>query len=60
MFLICFVQDTGKRDIDCYTKDGSLDRHGKPAIKGKTGDWKSVRLLLGICFLIQFFLGLSV
>lgn len=37
---------TGRRDIDLYTKDGSLDRHGKPAMKGKTGGWKSVRLLL--------------
>ncbi|KAK9742808.1 hypothetical protein RND81_03G198700 [Saponaria officinalis] len=30
-----------------YTKDGSLNRHGRPAIKGRTGGWKSGMLLLG-------------
>ncbi|KNA17420.1 hypothetical protein SOVF_080300 isoform B [Spinacia oleracea] len=30
-----------------YTKDGSLDRHGSPAIKGRTGGWRTGLLLLG-------------
>lgn len=33
---------------DAYTRDGSLDIHGKPAIKGRTGGWKCGALLLGI------------
>ncbi|PHT59132.1 Protein NRT1/ PTR FAMILY 7.3 [Capsicum baccatum] len=35
-----------KRLLDCCTKDGSTDRHGKPAIKAKTGGWKTGYLLL--------------
>ena len=30
------------------TKDGSLDRYGKPAVRGRTGGWKSGLVLLGI------------
>ena len=33
-----------------YTKDGTLDRHGRPANKGKTGGWKTGMLLLGNTF----------
>lgn len=29
------------------TRDGSVDRHGKPAIKEKTGGWRCGMLLLG-------------
>ncbi|KAL4325521.1 hypothetical protein GQ457_11G000840 [Hibiscus cannabinus] len=34
-----------KDGIAC-TKDGSLDRHGRPAIKGKTGGWRCAMLIL--------------
>ncbi|KAK8998399.1 hypothetical protein V6N11_083790 [Hibiscus sabdariffa] len=34
------------KDEIAYTKDGSLDRHGRPAIKGKTGGWRSAMLIL--------------
>lgn len=30
------------------TRDGSVDCHGKPAIKDRTGGWRSAILLLGI------------
>lgn len=30
------------------TRDGSLDRLGRPALRGKTGGWRSGMLLLGI------------
>ncbi|KAI3931615.1 hypothetical protein MKW92_011217 [Papaver armeniacum] len=29
-----------------YTRDGSIDRYGKPAFRGRTGGWKSGMLLL--------------
>ncbi|KAL8227998.1 hypothetical protein R6Q57_015582 [Mikania cordata] len=32
--------------LDECTRDGSLDWHGKPAVKSKTGGWKSGMLLL--------------
>ncbi|KAM0048588.1 putative proton-dependent oligopeptide transporter family, MFS transporter superfamily [Helianthus debilis subsp. tardiflorus] len=32
--------------LDECTRDGSLDWHGKPAVKRKTGGWKSGMLLL--------------
>ncbi|KAL8137920.1 hypothetical protein V2J09_003921 [Rumex salicifolius] len=33
-------------DAVMYTKDGSVDRHGRPAIKTTTGGWKSGLLIL--------------
>ncbi|CAN4111773.1 unnamed protein product [Withania somnifera] len=44
--LSLFRSEGKKRLLDCCTKDGSTDRHGKPAIKAKTGGWKSGSLLL--------------
>ncbi|CAI0424307.1 unnamed protein product [Linum tenue] len=32
---------------DNYTKDGTVDIHGKPANKLKTGNWKACRFILG-------------
>ncbi|KAH7514590.1 hypothetical protein FEM48_Zijuj11G0105600 [Ziziphus jujuba var. spinosa] len=32
---------------DIYTKDGTVDVHGKPANKKKTGNWKACRFILG-------------
>ncbi|XP_019189132.1 PREDICTED: protein NRT1/ PTR FAMILY 7.3-like isoform X1 [Ipomoea nil] len=39
-------EDGKLRLLDSYTRDGSTDRHGKPALKRKTGGWKSGILLL--------------
>ncbi|KAF8379288.1 hypothetical protein HHK36_028721 [Tetracentron sinense] len=39
-------QEVGEKLCDVYTRDGSLDRFGKPAAKGRTGGWKSGMLLL--------------
>ncbi|XVF22733.1 hypothetical protein REPUB_Repub12eG0196200 [Reevesia pubescens] len=33
-------------DETACTKDGSLDRHGKPAIKGRTGGWRCAMFIL--------------
>ncbi|MCL7051547.1 hypothetical protein MKW94_000072, partial [Papaver nudicaule] len=39
--------DDGKLDNNSsYTRDGSMDRYGKPAHRGRTGGWKSGMLLL--------------
>ncbi|KAF5750861.1 Peptide transporter 1 isoform 1 [Tripterygium wilfordii] len=32
---------------DVYTNDGTVDFHGKPANKTKTGNWKACRFILG-------------
>ena len=41
-------KDERKRpDENACTKDGSLDRHGKPAIKGRTGGWRCAVFILG-------------
>lgn len=37
------------------TRDGSLDRFSRPALKGKTGGWRSGMLLLGIVLLISIY-----
>lgn len=36
-----------ERGISFITEDGTLDRKGNPAVKSKTGKWKSAVLLLG-------------
>lgn len=46
-------QEGKKRLLDCCTKDGSTDRHGKPAIKAKTGGWKTGSLLLGLLIILS-------
>ncbi|KVH97112.1 Major facilitator superfamily domain, general substrate transporter [Cynara cardunculus var. scolymus] len=40
------MQNVKTRLLDECTRDGSLDWHGKPAVKRKTGGWKSGMLLL--------------
>ncbi|CDP16064.1 unnamed protein product [Coffea canephora] len=42
------MQDARNRLSNTCTKDGSFDRQGKPAIKEKTGGWRSGMLLLGL------------
>lgn len=32
---------------DEYTQDGSVDIHGKPSVKNKTGNWKACPFILG-------------
>ena len=34
---------------DEYTQDGSVDIHGKPAVKNKMGNWKACPFILGTC-----------
>lgn len=52
-YLFMYGQQEGKkRLLDCCTKDGSTDRHGKPAIKAKTGGWKTGALLLGLLIIL--------
>lgn len=35
------------KEEEVYTLDGTVDRHGRPAIRSKTGTWVSGILLLG-------------
>ncbi|PKU63657.1 protein NRT1/ PTR FAMILY 7.3 [Dendrobium catenatum] len=50
-----------EREISPITEDGTLDRMGKPALKSKTGRWKSAILLLVNYGLVTFaFFGLGV
>lgn len=37
-----------KKGEEEYTQDGSVDRHGRPAVKAKSGGWQAGILLLGI------------
>lgn len=45
--MVSMMQEETNQIANACTKDGSFDRHGKPAIKEKTGGWKSGMLLLG-------------
>ena len=38
---------------DCLVKDGTLDLHGNPADKKKTGNWKACIFILGMAFTLQ-------
>uniref|UniRef100_A0A0D6QU45 Major facilitator superfamily (MFS) profile domain-containing protein n=1 Tax=Araucaria cunninghamii TaxID=56994 RepID=A0A0D6QU45_ARACU len=45
-----------------YTKDGTVDRSGRPAVKSKTGGWKSAILILinqGLATLAFFGVGVN-
>ena len=37
-----------KEVLEVYTKDGSVDRHGQQADRGRTGSWVSGILILGM------------
>lgn len=39
--------DQKVRHTEVCTQDGSVDRHGNPAIRAKTGKWLSAILILG-------------
>lgn len=39
--------DSKRPDENLCTKDGSLDRYGRPAIKGRTGGWRCAMFILG-------------
>lgn len=34
-------------DDDTYTQDGTVDTHGNPANKTKTGNWRACKFILG-------------
>lgn len=36
-----------KNREEVHTLDGSVDRHGRPAIKGRSGGWQAGFLILG-------------
>lgn len=40
--------DQKVRQLEVFTQDGSVDRHGNPAIRAKTGKWLTAILILGI------------
>lgn len=53
--LVCDVQvapvdvlENEEESIAAKTKDGSLDWHGRPAIKVQTGGWGCAVMILGI------------
>lgn len=35
-----------------YTGDGSVDLHGNPILKEKTGNWKACPFILGAVFIV--------
>ncbi|KAH9618616.1 hypothetical protein KSS87_004190 [Heliosperma pusillum] len=49
--LILLLEDTllqkGNNTSGQYTGDGSVDFHGRPVLKGKTGNWKASFFILG-------------
>ncbi|KAH9618615.1 hypothetical protein KSS87_004189 [Heliosperma pusillum] len=48
---ILLLEDTllqkGSNESGTYTRDGSVDFHGRPVLKDKTGDWKACFFILG-------------
>ncbi|WRX12063.1 hypothetical protein QQP08_004550 [Theobroma cacao] len=42
------------KEEESYTLDGAVDRHGRPAIRGRTGTWVAGILLLGLGAVIGF------
>ena len=45
-----FFQDDMKTNVkgqEICTLDGSVDKHGRPAVRGKTGAWFAGILILG-------------
>ena len=41
------LEDGLERLETTFTRDGSVDRHGKPAVKERSGGWRCGMLLLG-------------
>ncbi|XP_074309063.1 protein NRT1/ PTR FAMILY 8.3-like isoform X2 [Silene latifolia] len=41
------MSQKGGNKSEIYTGDGSLDFHGRPVLKGKTGNWKACLFILG-------------
>lgn len=54
------LENGQERLENACTKDGSLDRHGKPALKGRTGGWRCGMLLLGTFFMVISLLKLKI
>lgn len=45
---------------DAFTRDGSVDRYGKPAVKWSTGGWRCGMFLLGKYMLLSLILFIIV
>lgn len=45
--LLIFIAHPQKENSDLYTGDGSVDLHGIPVLKGKTGNWRACPFILG-------------
>ncbi|XP_057513127.1 protein NRT1/ PTR FAMILY 7.3-like [Actinidia eriantha] len=57
-----FKQDDMKKGQETCTLDGSVDRHGRPAVRGKTGAWFAGILILvnqGLATLAFFGVGVN-
>ncbi|XP_057980428.1 protein NRT1/ PTR FAMILY 7.2-like [Malania oleifera] len=58
----CADEKIKKTERECCTLDGSTDRHGHPAVRGKTGAWTSGILILvnqGLATLAFFGVGVN-
>lgn len=53
VFLQCEKREMEK---DEYTFDGSVDKHGEPAVRAKTGRWFAGVLLLGNIIIVYLHL----
>lgn len=47
------VRKECKKVEEEFTQDGSVDRHGRPAIRGRSGGWEAGILILGIILYIS-------
>ncbi|KAJ6401597.1 hypothetical protein OIU84_016906 [Salix udensis] len=59
---ICIEGKLMKKEQEVCTRDGSVDRHGDPAIRGKTGTWFAGILILvnqGLATLAFFGVGVN-
>lgn len=43
-----------KHELTQYTLDGSVDVHGNPSIRAKTGGWKACPFILGKYYSLSF------
>ncbi|XVF22999.1 hypothetical protein REPUB_Repub12eG0219200 [Reevesia pubescens] len=56
------IEKKAAKDKEVYTLDGAVDRHGHPAIRGRTGTWAAGILLLvnqGLATLAFFGVGVN-
>lgn len=53
------VRKKCKKVEEEFTQDGSVDRHGRPAIRGRSGGWEAGILILGIVLYISYYIYYS-